>query len=140
MTKSELIETILSRQTQLSAKDVELAVMFLEGKSQAVLDRFKGKMSGHSESLEFEKAARVRDQIAHLRKVQESQYVHGDGGDEDVFSLVRDKGHSCVQGLFIRGGRLLGQRTFFPKDELDREPEALLLEFVAQFYLGKKVR
>ena len=60
--------------------DVELAVMFLEGKSQAVLDIFKSKMDQAATALNFERAARIRDQITHLRKVQESQYVHAEDG------------------------------------------------------------
>lgn len=120
--------------------DVELAVMFLEGKSQAVLDRFKEQMDTHAKNLDFEKAARVRDQIAHLRKVQESQYVHGQTGDEDVFVLQSGNGHTCVQALFIRGGRLIGQRTFFPKNELSLDEAELLLAFISQFYLASQGR
>ena len=117
-------------------EDVELAVMFLEGKSQAVLDRFKAQMEVSSQALNFEKAARIRDQISHLRKVQESQYVHGQTGDEDVFVLVSESGHSCVQSLFVRGGRLIGQRTFFPKNELALAEADFLVAFISQFYLA----
>lgn len=120
--------------------DVELAVMFLEGKSQSVLDRFKEKMDAHANALEFEKAARVRDQISHLRKVQESQFVHGQTGDDDVFVVVSGKGHTCLQSLFIRGGRLIGQRTFFPKNELQIDEADLLAAFIAQFYLASSGR
>ena len=120
--------------------DVELAVMFLEGKSQAVLDRFKGQMEAASERLDYEKAARIRDQISHLRKVQESQYVHAEGGDVDIFALAESGGTLCVQGLFVRGGRLLGQRTFFPKNELCLEEGEFLSAFLSQFYLAARSR
>ncbi len=122
------------------ADDVELAVMFLQGKSQAVLDTFKRRMEAASQALEFERAAVLRDQITHLRKVQESQYVHGDGGDVDVFAVAEQLGVVCVQGLFIRNGRLLGQRTFYPKNELDLLPESLLEAFLSQYYLGASQR
>lgn len=117
-------------------QDVELAVMFLEGKSQAVLDIFKRKMESAAQTLEFEKAARYRDQITHLRKVQENQNVHGATGDVDIFSLVSDQGAYCVQGVFIRAGRMLGNRTFFPKNELSIEDGEVLSAFLSQYYLA----
>ncbi len=121
-------------------QDVDLAVMFLEGKSRDVLDIFKDKMTACAEAQEYEKAARIRDQIAHLRKVQESQYVHGSGGDVDVFALAAQSGVFCIQGLFIRGGRMLGQRTFFPKNELQLSDGALVDAFLSQYYLAAQSR
>lgn len=121
-------------------QDVELAVMFLEGRSQAVLDEFKEKMDTAARDQHYEKAARYRDQIAHLRKVQESQYVHGKHGDEDIFALATEAGHACVQVLFVRGGRMLGQRSFYPKNELGMTDAELLDAFLGQYYLGGKDR
>lgn len=117
-------------------QDVDLAVMFLEGKSQAVLDTFKEKMDRAARDLEFEKAARMRDQITHLRKVQENQNVHGAKGDVDTFVLVSGQGAHCVQGVFIRAGRMLGNRTFFPKNELALVDAELLSAFLSQYYLA----
>jgi len=117
-------------------EDVELAVMFLEGRSSAVLDHYKRRMDEASAALEFERAARYRDQIAQLRRVQEQQYVHAAEGDVDVFALAESSGVTCVQALFIRAGRMLGQRTWFPKNELDLEPADLLSAFLSQYYLG----
>ena len=117
------------------ADDVRLAVMFLEGKSADVLDEFKTKMEAASAALEFERAARHRDRIKHLRRVQENQYVHGAGGDADVFAVALASGQACVQGLFVRDGRLLGQRTWFQKNELDAAPEEMLFAFLSQYYL-----
>jgi len=118
------------------AEDVEFAVLFLEGKSQSVLDTFKEKMDIASKALKFERAARLRDQITHLRKVQESQYVHAAGGDVDIFGLALANGIACVQAMFVRGGRMLGQRTFFPKNELELPEGELLEAFVSQYYLA----
>jgi excinuclease ABC subunit C len=117
-------------------EDVELAVMFLDGRSSAVLEAFKQKMQAASERLDFERAARYRDQIARLRKVQEQQYVHAAEGDVDLFALEAAAGVACVQALFVRSGRLLGQRTWFPKNELELAPEELLGAFLSQYYLG----
>lgn len=116
--------------------DVELAVMFLEGRSAAVLESFKQKMQAAAERLEFERAARYRDQIARLRKVQEQQYVHAAEGDVDLFAVAQASGVACVQALFVRAGRLLGQRTWFPKNELALAPAELLGAFLSQYYLG----
>jgi len=121
---------------QKYADDVRLAVMFLEGKSQAILAEFKDKMEAAAEALEFERAAKYRDQIDHLRRVQEDQYVHGAGGDVDIFGLALAGGQACVQGLFVRDGRLLGHRTWFPKNELAISAGELLFAFISQYYLG----
>ncbi len=121
-------------------EDVELAVLFLEGKSQQVLDSFKRKMDQAAADLEYEKAARLRDQIQHLRKVQENQYVHGEGGDVDIFALARESGVNCVQALFVRKGRMLGQRTFYPKNELELDVEDVMDAFLSQYYLASKNR
>jgi len=118
------------------ADEVRLAVLFLEGDSGAILSEYKAKMDAASAALEFERAARFRDQIAKLRRIQEQQYVHNDKGDVDVFAVSQEGGQSCVQALFIRAGRLLGQRTWFPRDELNTTTAALLTAFVAQYYLA----
>ena len=118
------------------ADDVRLAVMFLEGKSAAVLDEFKVKMEAASAALEFERAARHRDRIAHLRRMQESQYVHGAGGDADIFGAALASGQACLQGLFVRDGRLLGQRTWFQHNALDADANEMLFAFLSQYYLG----
>ncbi|MEM7218870.1 MAG: excinuclease ABC subunit UvrC [Pseudomonadota bacterium] len=115
--------------------DVRLAEMFLEGHSADILDEYKAKMDAAAQDMEYERAARYRDQISKLRKVQEQQYVHNEKGDVDVFALAADGGVSCVQALFVRGGRLLGQRTWFPRDELAAEPADVLSAFLGQFYL-----
>ena len=125
---------------QAYREDVDLAVMFLNGKSQAVLDTFKAKMTDAAEQLDYEKAARYRDQITRLRKVQENQYVHGEGGDVDIFAQAQANGVHCVQAMFVRKGRMLGQRTFYPKNELGLEEAEFLDAFLSQYYLAASDR
>jgi excinuclease ABC subunit C len=120
--------------------DVEMATLFLEGKSQDVLDAFKTKMADAAENLDYERAARYRDQIAHLRKVQENQYVHGAGGDVDIFGLAEGSGICCIQAMFVRAGRMLGQRTFYPRNELGLPPTEFLDAFLSQYYLASSGR
>ena len=122
------------------AEDVRLAVLFLEGRSADVLEEFKTRMDAAARELKFERAARYRDQINHLRRIQENQYVHGDGGDVDVFGVAVGGGQACVQGLFVRDGRLLGHRTWFPKNELAAPDDELLFAFLSQYYLGSGER
>ena len=143
------------------ADDVRLAVMFLEGKSQNVLAEFKAKMDSAAAALEFERAATYRDQIDHLRRIQENQYVHGAAGDVDIFGIAppadaaadtdmavaakappggRQSAQVCIQGLFVRDGRLLGHRTWFPWNELAMSGGDMLFAFVSQYYLGGRDR
>jgi excinuclease ABC subunit C len=117
-------------------EDVQNAVMFLEGKSNAVMQDYANKMEDASEKLEFEKAAHYRDQVGHLRKIQEQQYVVGNQGDIDVHAVVINPGGVCVLVMFIRGGRMLGNKTFFPKTRLDEGESEVLAAFLPQFYLG----
>ena len=117
-------------------EDVRHAVMFLEGRNETILSEIKETMEVAAERLEFERAAKARDQIAQLRKVQEQQYVHTASGDVDVFAVATASGSACVQGVFIRGGRLLGHRTWYPRNELAVATGELLDAFLAQYYFS----
>ena len=118
------------------AEDVQHAAMFLEGKNNAVMQAYANKMEDASAKLEFEKAAHFRDQIGHLRKIQEQQYVVGNQGDIDVHAVIINPGGVCVLVMFIRGGRMLGNKTFFPKTRLDENESEVLAAFLPQFYLS----
>ena len=122
------------------AEDVELAILFLQGKSIDVLDQFKTKMDAAASALDYERAAKYRDQILQLRKIQERQYVHGDAGDVDVFGYAEEGGQNCVQGVFIRVGRVLGQRTYYNKNDLSLTAGEFLQAFVAQYYFASVQR
>lgn len=117
-------------------QDVARAVKFLEGRSGDVLDEYKAAMDTAAEALEFEKAARYRDQIAHLRRVQEAQYVDAASGNADIIAAVRAPGGICIEVQFLRQGRMLGHRTWFPDDQLEQPVCDVLQAFIGQFYLG----
>ena len=121
------------------AEDVRHAMMFLEGKDSQVIDELVNRMEHASASLEFEQAAAFRDQIASLRRVQEKQYISGEGGDLDIIVSAVKNGVGCVQVFFIRGGHHLGNKTFFPKHTQDAEADEVLGAFLPQYYLGKPV-
>ncbi len=118
------------------AEDTQHAVMFLEGRNRAVLDEFTDAMNQASERLEFETAARKRDQIAWLQKIQEQQSVYTSDGDLDVLAARTGPGMACVHGLFIRAGMLIGQKSWFPQDSLQQQAPEVLESFVSQYYLG----
>ncbi|QJQ94265.1 MULTISPECIES: excinuclease ABC subunit UvrC [Halomonadaceae] len=118
-------------------RDLQHAVMCLEGKSEQVTDRLTADMETASSELNFEEAARLRDQIQQLRSLQSRQFVDNDAGDADIFALAERPGIFCISVLTVRQGRMLGARHHTPSNGLDLAPEALLGEFVSQFYLGQ---
>ncbi|MCU7852408.1 MAG: excinuclease ABC subunit UvrC [Candidatus Thiodiazotropha sp. (ex Monitilora ramsayi)] len=121
------------------AADVRHAVMFLEGKTSAVVDDLVACMEKASEALAFEQAAIYRDQIQTLRRVQERQYVSGERGDLDIVALAKKGGSACLQVFFIRSGRNLGNKAFYPLVPPNASDEAVLSAFVSQYYLEKPV-
>ncbi len=118
------------------AADVQHASLFLEGKSRKLIDDYADEMEEAARQLKFERAAQFRDQIAHLQRMQEQQYVMGDQGDIDIIAAVMNPGAVCVLVMIIRGGRMLGHKTYFPKVKMERSVADLLASFVPQFYLS----
>jgi len=122
------------------AEDVRHVIMFLEGKDSEVIDELVRRMERAAEDWDYEQAARYRDQIASLRRVQERQYVSGQGGDLDVIAAASRAGLGCVQVFYIRAGRNLGNKTFFMRNAEDAEPAALVEAFLPQYYLSGEGR
>ena len=118
------------------ARDVEYSVMFLQGKSSALAKRLTTSMEQASEAREFERAAVVRDQISDLRRIQEQQYVSNQGGDADVLAAAVSGSNLVVHIIYVRNGRIIGSKAFFPRFRLASKPEELLSAFIAQIYLG----
>ncbi|PCI22018.1 MAG: excinuclease ABC subunit C [Piscirickettsiaceae bacterium] len=121
------------------AEDVDHTVMFLQGKNSSLIDGLVTKMEQASAQLSFEKAAQYRDQIMHLRKLMERQYVSGQEGDLDVIACALVDDLACVQVFFIRHGQHLGNRTFFPKIPAGNNETDILSAFLLQFYLEKAI-
>ncbi len=120
-------------------EDVRHTVLFLQGKNVEIVDELVRRMETASNVQRYEEAARLRDQIIALRKVQERQYVSGDQGDVDIVSCHQSMGVACVQVLFIRQGHVLGNRSYFPKlPDVSDEPE-VLGAFVRQHYLDRAI-
>lgn len=125
------------KQEQHYQEQVELIKLFLSGRSQELLNSLTERMQQHSDALEFEEAAAVRDQLLSLRRVQESQSVSsGQLLDIDVIGHAAGGGFACVHVLFIRQGRILGTRSYYPKLPADGSESELLSSFLTQFYLN----
>jgi excinuclease ABC subunit C len=121
------------------AEDVRHAILFLEGRSRTVIEETVRRMEEASNHHEYELAALYRDRIAALKRVQERQYVTKEGGDADVLAVAVDGEIACVEVVFIRGGRNLGSKSFFPKLSVETRPAEILAAFLPQYYLGKSV-
>ncbi len=117
--------------------DVRHVVMFLEGKNSELIETLAARMQTAAAQLDYEQAARCRDQIANLRRVQQRQHVSGESGDLDLVACSVREGQACVQVFFVRGGQNLGNRGWFPHNAGDSEPAAVLSAFLAQYYLGR---
>ena len=95
------------------AQQVEYVRLFLSGKDDQVLTQLISRMETASQNLEFEEAARIRDQIQAVRRVTEKQFVSNTGDDLDVIGVAFDAGMACVHVLFIRQGKV--QPQLFPE-------------------------
>lgn len=117
---------------------VNFVRMFLKGQNAEVLNNLTKSMEKASEELRFEDAAKYRDQLLSLRRVQESQSVSGDlMFDMDVIAQDSAEEMTCTHVLFIRKGRIIGTRSFFSRVIVDDEEQSQLSSFLMQFYLSK---
>ena len=119
------------------AESLRRASLFLEGRNDELARELQAAMQRESEALAFERAARLRDLIADLRKVQASQLVEGGLGDLDFIACVQREGTACVAVLSLRGGRNLGTRAFFPRLAGESSDAEVLAAFVPQYYLDR---
>jgi excinuclease ABC subunit C len=119
-------------------EDVDAALLFLEGKNRSVINTFVERMERASKEQDYEQAARFRDQIARIKKVEAEQLVSRTSAtDLDVISLASRPGLHCVTILFIRHGAMLGSRNHFPKISGDATRKHILAGFLSQYYLGR---
>ena len=117
------------------AQQVQHTVLFLKGSSQQLMRELADQMEAASGELAFEKAALLRDQLQQLQQVQARQGIEGVAGDLDIISAAIEAGKACVQVLFVRAGRVLGSRTYFPPLRLEQTEAAVINAFLPQYYL-----
>ncbi len=120
--------------------DVESAELFLQGKTDVVLAQLQQQMDAASTALEFERAARVRDKITRINQLQSRQFVESaTAGDIDVVATVSERGLTAVNVVMVRGGRHVGDRTWFPQHADGVSIADVVAAFLAQHYLERPV-
>lgn len=120
--------------------DVELTRLYLDGKADKLLKQLEIDMEVASAELQFEKAAEHRDQISALRTVQAEQMIEKGKGTIDVVAGAVSNGQACVHMLYVRQGRILGSRSYYPKAPLAEQVSELLEEFLPHLYLDGGAR
>jgi len=114
---------------------IKQVCLFLEGKAEPIVADLKSGMQAAAEELEFETAARLRDQFQAIARVMERQkVVLPTGGDQDVVALARSDGDACVQVFFIRQGKLIGREYFLLEGTEEQGEREVVTSFVKQFY------
>ena len=123
--------------------DVDGAALFLRGKAGEVLTRLSAQMEAAAAKLEFERAARIRDKIGRLQQLQSRQFVESaTAGDIDVVAAASERGLFAVNVVMIRGGRHVGDKTFFPRHAEAADPTAfgeIVPVFLEQHYVERPV-
>ena len=119
------------------SRDVRYSTLFLQGKSSQLTVELTKNMEAAADALEFEKAAKIRDQVGLLRRIQEDQVVANQGEDADVIAVSMQAAGVCVHVIYVRGGRILGSKNFFPKHRLASAADELLSDFISQSYLDE---
>lgn len=119
-------------------ENLRQALLFIEGKRQELVEELRRKMQEKSVALEFEAAAKIRDQIQAVEKTVEKQrMVSHWGGDQDIFGLYREGGFIEVQVLFVRQGKLTGNQAY-SLDDLEFSDAEVMESLLTQFYQGDR--
>lgn len=117
------------------AEVIRQVILFLEGKQERVVKRLKTQMEQAAENMDYEKAARLRDQIQAVEQVVEGQRIAARvRGEQDVIAFEGDRDQAYVQVFFIRGGKLIGRESFLLQGTRDELPGQIISSFIKQFY------
>ncbi len=121
------------------AHDIRHVRLFLQGKSEQIINEWVSAMDVAANELEYEKAAELRDQISALRHVSQKQSVAGEKGDVDIIACYYEAGIAVIEVFFIRAGRILGNKSLSPKIPDGTDEQELLSAFLVQFYLKHEI-
>ena len=113
---------------------IRSVLLFLEGRTADVEKELEYRMRKAAEAYHFELAARLRDQLAAVKKVAEKQNIVTGAGDQDAIGMARSEIGVCVQVFFIRSGKMIGREHFLLQGSEDESDEALLAAFLQQYY------
>jgi excinuclease ABC subunit C len=121
-------------------RDVNHAAQFLEGKETDVINELTAKMNAAAEALDYEQAAHHRDQIRMLQRILSGQAVESTGaGDCDIVVVVERENVWCVTLAMVRGGRHLGDRSFFPHNASGSDANTVVEAFLEQHYAAQPI-
>ncbi|SET19634.1 excinuclease ABC subunit UvrC [Anaerobranca gottschalkii] len=116
-------------------KIVEEVILFLEGKNLELIKKMEEEMVKAAENLDFEKAAKLRDQLQGVKAIGEKQkIIFSDLEDRDILALAQGDNLACIQIFSIRGGKLLGSESFKLENTGGSTPEELFHAFITQYY------
>lgn len=121
------------------ARDVSDAVEMLEGRNEKLIDRLAQDMETASARLDFETAARLREKISALRRLQSQSQTAGGKGDFDLICAAIDGGMAAAVVVTVRGGINLGHRSFFPSTPSGTEISEAMAAFISQYYIDRPV-
>jgi len=116
---------------------IDEIIMFLSGKEDKLIEVIEERMKRASENLDFESAAKYRDQINSLKLILEKQKVVSSNMlDQDIIGMARGVEEVCIQVFFIRSGKIVGREHFILSDTFEEDKREILSSFIKQFYLG----
>jgi len=114
---------------------IKEVILFLEGKQEKVIRELQARMNRAAGAMDFENAAKIRDQIQAMHEViegeKEASIIRG---EEDVIAFVQEGDQAYVQVLFIRGNKLTGRESFMMKGTREETPGKIITGFIAQYY------
>ena len=115
-------------------KMIKSVCMVLDGRTTELERDLKQRMQQAAEEYAFEEAARLRDQLQAVERLNESQKaVTNNGGDMDIIGFAQDMTGNCLQIFFVRKGKLIGRDNFFLQDG-GEAPQEVLTAFIKQYY------
>ncbi|MBS0351735.1 MAG: excinuclease ABC subunit UvrC, partial [Proteobacteria bacterium] len=118
------------------AEQVKHVLLFFSGKNEEIISDLIQKMDQAADNLQYEQAAAYRDQIALLRKIQEQQSVVSDHGNIDILGASEQMNEIAIVVMYIRNGRLIGNKAFFPKITLTANLAEAISAFIPQYYFN----
>lgn len=114
---------------------IKQVILFLEGKQEKVVKQLENRMNKAAAAMDFEKAARLRDQIQAVEEVVEGQRIAARvKGEQDVIAFANDRDQAYVQVFFIRNSKLIGRESFVLQGTRYEEPSRIMASFIQQFY------
>ena len=119
-------------------RDIEHALLFLQGDSGVITEKLAKSMDEASEKLEFEIAAEYRDKLSKLKEIESLQLVSRASGNFDVVGLIYQENLCCITVMCFRSGRLLGSNSYFPRMPSEKNTSEIMRSFLLQYYGGRE--